>query len=219
MKDQIFIRSLLLAFCICGIEAITLPRLPENLQDFKCQEDDVGFKFNLTDLAGTWYEALRVPSVPGMECLNVSIPSTVNANNLTLDLSYVTILNNSWSLSREAVCFPWNNSTQYGIFYPDASEVSFKLVTTDYVSIAVVCGYGTTSVIPIFKLFTRDREVSQEIFELINTQAENIGYSSLIYWEKQSVEECREPSGQAPLAALVGLILLCGLCTWASNYN
>ncbi|EDW42030.1 GM25765 [Drosophila sechellia] len=132
------------------------------------------------ELAGTWYEALRVPIVPGMECLNVSIPSTVNADNLTLDLSYVTILNNSWSHSRDAVSFPWNNSTQYGIFHPDASEVSYKLVTTEYVSIAVVCGYGTTSVIPIFKLFTRDREVSEEIFELINTHVEDIGYSSLI---------------------------------------
>jgi len=160
-----------------------------------------------------------MPSVPGMECLNVSIPSAVSGNNLTLDLSYVTILNNSWSLSREAVSFPWNNSTQYGIFHPDASKVSYKLVTTDYVSIAVVCGYGSTSLIPIFKFFTRDREVSEEIFELINTQAEENGYSSLIYWEKQSVEECREPSGQPALAALVGLILLCGLSTWASNYN
>jgi len=78
---------------------------------------------------------------------------------------------------------------------------------------------GSTSLIPIFKFFTRDREVSEEIFELINTQAEENGYSSLIYWEKQSVEECREPSGQPALAALVGLILLCGLSTWASNYN
>ncbi|XP_039494464.1 uncharacterized protein LOC120453708 [Drosophila santomea] len=216
MKDQVFIPSLLLALCICGIEAVVLPRLPENIQDFKCEDEDIGFKFNLTDFAGDWYEALRLPNVPGMECLNVSIPSEVKDNNLTLDLSYVTILNSSWTLSREAVTFPWNNSTQYGIFHPDASEVSYKLVTTDYVSIAVVCGYGKHSVIPILKLFTRDREVSEEIVDLINTQAEQYGYSSLIYWEKQSLEECREPSGQAPLAALVGLTLLCGLSIWAS---
>ncbi|XP_043653529.1 uncharacterized protein LOC122620223 [Drosophila teissieri] len=217
MKDQIFTRSLLLALCICGIEAIGLPRLPENLQDFKCEEDDIGFKFNLTRFAGVWYEALQMPNVPGMECLNVSIPSEVKDNNLTLTLSYVTILNTSWTLSREAVSFPWNNSTQYGIFHPDGSEVSYKLVTTDYVSIAVVCGYSSRgSAIPILKLFTRDREASEEIVQPINTQAEEYGYSSLIYWEKQSLEECREPSGQAPLAALVGLILLCGLSIWAS---
>ncbi|KQS39018.1 uncharacterized protein LOC26525991 [Drosophila erecta] len=217
MEDHMFIRSLLLAICICGIEANILPRLPENIQDFKCEEDDIGFKFNLTDFAGDWYETLQIPYVPGVECLNVSIPSEAKGNILTLDLRYVTILNNNWTVSREAVSFPWNNSTQFGIFHPDGSEVSYKLVTTDYVSIAVLCGYGSNSVIPIFKLFTRDREVSAEIVELINTQAEENGYSSLIYWEKQSLEECREPSGQAPLAALVGLTLLCGLSIWASN--
>ncbi|XP_017056129.1 uncharacterized protein LOC108098000 [Drosophila ficusphila] len=190
---------------------INIPRLPENLQDFKCEEDDIGFHFNLTELAGYWYEALRIPNDQSMECLNVSIPSEPKANNLTLDLSYVRTVNNSWELSQEVVSFPWTNSTQYGIFDLGTESVSYKLVTTDYVSISVVCGYGSTSVIPIFKLFSRTREVSQELYELINTQAEVLGYSSLISWEKQSLEECGGSSGQAPLAALMSFVAFSGL--------
>uniref|UniRef100_A0A6P4DVL2 Uncharacterized protein LOC108037397 n=1 Tax=Drosophila rhopaloa TaxID=1041015 RepID=A0A6P4DVL2_DRORH len=144
-----------------------------------------------------------------MECLNVSVPSTIERNNLSLELNYVSTVNSGWNFTKEEVSFPWTNSTQYGIFNLDADSVSYKLVTTDYVSIAVLCGYGSSSVIPIFKLFTRTREVSQEIYELINTQAEQYGYESLISWEKQSLEECGGSSGQAPLAALMVFITFC----------
>ncbi|XP_016952156.1 uncharacterized protein LOC108025975 [Drosophila biarmipes] len=222
MQAQTFIGTILFSLYFWGstpVEASISPRLPENLQDFKCEADDIGFAFNLTALSGYWYEALRVPNIQVTECLNVSVPAEIANNTLILDLSYVSTLDNSWNLTKEVVTLPWSNSTQYGIFNLDTGVVSYKLVTTDYVSIAVVCGYGSSSVIPIFKLFTRDREVSQEIYELINTQAEQYGYGSLINWEKQSLEECGGSSGQAPLAALMGFVsFLCGVSLWAGFY-
>ncbi|KAH8363398.1 hypothetical protein KR084_009565 [Drosophila pseudotakahashii] len=222
MQAQQVIATILIAFYFCGglqVEgSITkLPRLPENIQDLKCEADDIGFAFNLTELAGYWYEAMRIPNVQVTECLNVSVPAEINNTNLNLDVTYVSTLNNGWNLTKEVVTFPWSNSTQHGIFELKTGSVSYKLVTTDYVSIAVLCGYGSSSAIPIFKLFTRDREVSQEIYELINTQAEQAGYESLINWEKQSLAECGDSSGQAPLGALMGFnTFFGGLSVWAS---
>ncbi|XP_017067673.1 uncharacterized protein LOC108105548 [Drosophila eugracilis] len=233
MLAKILLGTLFVALSVCGGKATAsvLKLLPENLQDFKCNDEAIGFKLNLTELAGYWYEAARIPKVP-VECLNVSIPAETKNNSLDLGLTYVSTYNNSWELTKEVVTLPWTNSTQYGIASLDTVDISYKLVTTDYVSIAVICGYDSSSIIPIFKLFTRDREVSQEVYEMINTQAEQYGYQSLISWEKQSLEECggssassdssgssesNGSSGQAPLTALMGfIILLCGFSIWGS---
>ncbi|XP_017102829.2 uncharacterized protein [Drosophila bipectinata] len=178
-----------------------IPSLPGNLKSWNCQADNIGTQLNLTALSGNWYEAARVPNVAVMECLNVSVPNEIVNNKLTLGLNYIDTTNGGRSFTNESVDFSWNNSTQHGIFELDFEKVSvtYKLVFTDNADVAFICGYGSISPIPLFKLLTREREISEEKIEIVKNIAKIYGVDSMISWQDQSPGRCNGSWGLTPL--------------------
>lgn len=140
-----------------------------------------------------------------MECLNVSVPNGIVNNTLSLGLNYIDTTNGGRSFTNESVDFPWNNSTQHGIFELQFEKVSvtYKLVFTDNAEVAFICGYGSISPIPLFKLLTREREISAEKIEIVKNIAKIYGVDSMISWQDQSPGTCNGSWGLTPLRILV----------------
>ncbi|EDW49703.1 GM23438 [Drosophila sechellia] len=195
MEAQKYLYPILMFLCCCGIPLevrairMRMPVLPEALN---CRNENISFNLNLTRLSGYWYEAARVPNVQVLQCLNVSVPAEVEKDSLSLDLNFISTVNNGWQFTEESVEFPWNNYTQGGIFKLDYDTVTvtYKLMITDYENIAFVCGFGSISPVPLFKLFTRQREVSQDTIDTAKSLAESYGMGNQIAWEMQSPDEC-----------------------------
>ncbi len=175
---------------------------------FVFRNESIHFNFNLTQLSGYWYEAARVPNVQVLECLNVSVPAEIENDILSLDLNFISTVNNGWQFTEESVEFPWNEDTQTGIFKLDYDTVTvtYKLMLTDYENIAFVCGFGSISPVPLFKLFTRKRELSQEMINLAKSYAEQYGMGNQIAWEMQSPGECNGSGGLFPMAILMATV-------------
>lgn len=151
-----------------------------------------------------------MPNVDVLACLNVSVPAEAGSETLSLDLNYISTVNNGWQFTNESVGFPWNNDTQHGIFnlQYDIATVTYKLVYANYTSVALVCGFSSISPIPLFKLFTRVPEISEQTRNIIQLVANSYNVSDQIVWEEQSADGCNGSAGQAPLAVLVGLIAM-----------
>ncbi|XP_017118614.1 uncharacterized protein LOC108140409 [Drosophila elegans] len=225
MQAQKNVFTILAALCICGnLLSVTgsrlrMPMLPAALEGFSCRNDSIGFNFNLKRLSGYWYEAARVPNVQVLECLNVSVPAEIEDNTLSLDLNFISTVNNEWHFTEDSVDFPWDNSTQFGIFdlHYDTVTVTYKLMYTDYKTFALICGFGSISPVPLFKLFTRQREINQTMIDLVQLIAEQNGVASQIAWDKQSPDECNGSTGPAPLAILIGSITLLWGLSWGKR--
>ncbi|KAI8044659.1 uncharacterized protein LOC128255899 [Drosophila gunungcola] len=225
MQAQTNVFTILAVLGICGNlvsvagSRLRMPRLPAALEGFSCRNDSIGFNFNLTLLSGYWYEAARVPNVQVLECLNVSVPAEIEDKTLSLDLNFISTVNNGWQFTKDSVDFPWVNRTQFGIFdlHYDTVTVTYKLMYTDYVSFALICGFGSISPVPLFKLFTRQREISQAMIDLVKSVAEQNGVASQIAWDKQSPDECNGSTGPAPLAILISSITLIWGLSWGKR--
>ncbi|KAH8382929.1 hypothetical protein KR009_005847, partial [Drosophila setifemur] len=161
-------------------------------------------------LSGYWYEAARAPKVDVLECLNVLVPAAIENNTFSLQLDYITTVTGGWEPTKESVQFPWTNSTQHGIFSLEYDQVTvtYKLAYTNYSDIAIVCGYSTISNIPLYKFFSRERQMSQEQIAFINVYIEKYGIADQIYWEEQSPAKCNGSALQAPLTILIGFIAI-----------
>ncbi|XP_022209793.2 uncharacterized protein LOC111065726 [Drosophila obscura] len=218
METHTFVVTLLIALCCCGMPqskaAIRIPQIPDMPKQLDCRADNIGFTFNLTALAGYWYEAARVPNVDVLECLNVSVPSAIEEDRFALDLKYVSTVNGGWHYTEEQVDFPWDNTTEHGIFKLQYGMiiVTYKLMVTDYKSYAFVCGYGNISPVPLFKLFTRKRELNQTTIAVIQAVANRQGIGSQIAWEQQSLAKCSASSMQTSLGFVIGFVFL--LCAY-----
>nr|XP_036673417.1 uncharacterized protein LOC108007000 [Drosophila suzukii] len=216
MQALTYVSTILVVLCCCGnpLEVVAgrlrMPSFPKELEKFNCRNESFGMHFNLTRLSGYWYEAGRVPNVQVLECLNVSVPAEIDNNTLSLDLNFINTVNNDWSFTQEAVDFPWDDKTQSGVFNLqfDTVTVTYKLVLTDYDNFAFICGYGSISPVPLFKLFTRTREIDQTMIDFVQSYAEKYGVGSQIAWEKQSPDQCNGSSNRTPLTALLGFITL-----------
>ncbi|KAH8271379.1 hypothetical protein KR018_007787 [Drosophila ironensis] len=206
--------------------------LSSELKGFNCRNESVGGLINLTavsifglkcthkkitnhrlgQLSGYWYEAARVPNLAVLECLNVSVPDASDDNNeLSLLLNYIDTTNGGRSFTNQTIEFPWNNSTQNGIFTLEYEHVTvtYKLVGTFYNQVALVCGYGSISPVPLFKLFTRQRQISQEIIALVDAIAQELdaaNITDMISWQDQSLGNCNGSGSLAPLAFLIAVI-------------
>ncbi|KAH8265265.1 hypothetical protein KR038_002703 [Drosophila bunnanda] len=218
MEGHSLIWTLLLALCCCGNQVEVgasrllsrmMPRVPEG---WTCQNENIGgLSINLTDLSGYWYEVARVPNVDVLACLNVSVPAEAKNENLSLGLNYISTVNNDWQFTNESLSFPWDNETQHGLFNLDygIATVTYKVVYVNYSSVALLCGFSSISPIPLFKLFSREPEISQQARDVIQYVANTYNVSDQIAWEEQSPDGCNGSAlSQAPLAVLVGLIAL-----------
>ncbi|XP_032593423.1 uncharacterized protein LOC116805474 [Drosophila grimshawi] len=150
---------------------------------------------NLPALSGIWYEAGRVPNEDVMNCLNVSVPATVD-EQLDLRLEYLSRINGKDQVVKETITFPWDNNTQNGIFNldyngPSASmSVTYKIVYTIPKVVTFICGYASISPIPLLKIFSRERQISQQTIEMVNSFLTAAGYADDIIWTDQSFARC-----------------------------
>ncbi|EDV93573.1 GH18206 [Drosophila grimshawi] len=146
-------------------------------------------------LSGIWYEAGRVPNEDVMNCLNVSVPATVD-EQLDLRLEYLSRINGKDQVVKETITFPWDNNTQNGIFNldyngPSASmSVTYKIVYTIPKVVTFICGYASISPIPLLKIFSRERQISQQTIEMVNSFLTAAGYADDIIWTDQSFARC-----------------------------
>ncbi|XP_017145373.1 uncharacterized protein LOC108157713 [Drosophila miranda] len=218
METQTFVLAVLVALCLCGMpqrtEAVRMkiPLIPDLPKSFDCRADSIGITYNLTALSGFWYEAARVPNVDVLECLNVSVPDAIEQDQLELDLKYISTVNGGWQYTEEQVNFPWDNDTERGVFKLQYGRiiVTYKLMNTDYTTYALVCGYGNISPMPLFKLFTRQRELNQTIIAVIQAVADQQGIGNQIAWEQQSLAKCNASTMATSLRIVIGFVsLLC----------
>ncbi|XP_023034439.1 uncharacterized protein LOC6647254 [Drosophila willistoni] len=198
-----YLRTLTVLITLCMMQEVFMQmRIPERsdtAQSYNCQNDVSGFAFNLSALSGYWYEAARVPNQDVLQCLNVSVPANISTENeLDLDLKYISTVNGQWQSTEEIVSFPWNTTTQNGVFdlnYESellSVKVTYKMIITDYNRFALMCGYATVSPVPLFKLFTRERELDPQLKTQILDQIEKYAgdVSSQIFWTMQSPDKC-----------------------------
>jgi len=73
------------------------------------------------------------------------VPAEIENDILSLDLNFISTVNNGWQFTEESVEFPWNEDTQTGIFKLDYDTVTvtYKLMLTDYENISThnTCPY------------------------------------------------------------------------------
>ncbi|XP_030373767.1 uncharacterized protein LOC115623524 [Scaptodrosophila lebanonensis] len=191
MRALLIGTALLCGLCLHNISPATAAKF-----SWSCYANAKDFPIDLEKMAGYWYEAARVPNVDVLECLNVSVPATVSSSDkLDLELSYISTVNGKWLPTHEVISFP-ANSLENGNFVLQFSSstlnvtVVYKLVYTDYSTVALLCGYASISPVPLFKLFTRQREINPAYKKLIEDKASNYSLLSQVYWEEQSVDSC-----------------------------
>ncbi|XP_020818395.1 uncharacterized protein LOC110191786 [Drosophila serrata] len=219
MEGHSLIWTLLLALCCCcgnqvevGASRLLSRMMPRVPQSWRCQNENIGgFSINLTDLSGYWYEVARVPNVDVLACLNVSVPAETKNDKLSLDLNYISTVNDDRQFNNESISFSWNNDTQHGRFNLDydIATVTYKMVYVNYTSVALLCGFSSILPIPLFKLFSRVPEISQQARDVIQYVANTYNVSDQIAWEEQMPDRCNGSApSQAPLAVLLGLIAM-----------
>ncbi|XP_030565837.1 uncharacterized protein LOC115766143 [Drosophila novamexicana] len=184
--------------------------------DFSC-ETVSSQRLNLTALAGYWFEAVRVPNVDVMKCLNVSVPATVD-HGLELQLEYVNTVDKRPLTVKETISFPWDDATANGLFNLEYItelmniSVTYKLVYAQPKLMAILCGYSSISPMPLFKIFTRQRQLDPIIVSYITKQLDKTPYGNNFHWTEQSPDRCNAAvSPKLTVIVVFGLAIICSL--------
>ncbi|XP_017845666.1 uncharacterized protein LOC108602144 [Drosophila busckii] len=186
MSIQMALLGLLLAFCwltsVYSAETF-------NCNDVKPHPLDLSF------MGGIWYEAARAPNVDVLQCLNVSVPTSVT-DKLNLDLEYINTVGQQRTPVKEQVSFPWNNETQQSKFVLQFSNsamtinVTYKVVTAVPRMFVILCGYSGISPMPLMKILTWERELDANVKQNLTDILEKKGVAKYLVWEEQSPDRC-----------------------------
>lgn len=135
-----------------------------------------------------------------------------------LQLSYVDTADDKWEHAAKSSSFPWDPQTAQGIFYLSAGEGTgisgtLKVIEVQQDSYVLLCGYSALSTTKqLFKVVTRERELSSENKELIEKKLQELGrQADSLQWIEQSEAKCnsamRMAGGILSALALVLLVL------------
>ncbi|XP_032593422.1 uncharacterized protein LOC116805473 [Drosophila grimshawi] len=196
MEIKIFVIFIVLLLNALGIHSQF--NSISKLKRFDCERDVRPRALNLTAVSGYWYEVARVPNMDILKCLNVSVPAAVD-KDLELQLEYISSINGETYAKRETVTFPWDDKTRNSTFSLEYVisgninvSVTYKIIYTDYTNVTFLCGYSGISPIPLFKLLSRQRQLSPTYIDFIKTLAEKAGISRQIIWTEQSPDQCND---------------------------
>lgn len=162
-------------------------------------------------MSGYWYETARIPKTDVMQCLNVSVPATAD-ETLNLNLEYITIFEDREAV-KENISFPWDENSQNGIFalHYGGINLTYKVVYSNE-NLTFLCGHVSLVPIPLFKVFTRQREINPILKYVIEAALERYNVSQYVVWTEQSPEECHANAAVRPIStvpwALLALIIL-----------
>ncbi|KAH8297496.1 hypothetical protein KR044_013241, partial [Drosophila immigrans] len=167
-------------------------------------------------ISGYWYEVARVPDVDDSQCLNYSIPAKADADNkIDIQLEYVNTADGKWEPSKDSALFPWDDNAKKGIFSWTIGEttmlpVTFKMISTDNTSYAFLCGYMGIAPVQLFKVLTRQRELTAEQKTQVQQKFNDFGQSGTLIWVEQSEQKCNSAirtTGGTLFALVVALLL------------
>lgn len=141
-----------------------------------------------------------------MQCLNVSVPNTAD-EVLNLDLEYITIFKSREAV-KETISFPWDESTRNSTFilHYNITTVTYKVVYSNE-NIAMLCGYVPLLPIPLFKVFTRQRETNPVLKYLIDSVLEKYNIAQYVVWTEQSPDQCHANAAIRSISAVSWAIL------------
>ncbi|XP_064538012.1 uncharacterized protein LOC135428129 [Drosophila montana] len=170
-----------------------------------------GTEVDLEGLSGYWFEVARAPDVDDMQCVNYELPASPNENNmLELQVEYVDTTNGQWESASESGSLAWDDNAKNGIFTWSSGEVpvTYKLVSTDKTTYAFLCGYMGIAPVPIFKVWTRHRNLSVDEMLIIQQKFVDIGQVEQLAWVEQSLEKCNNSAMRTAGGALVAFALV-----------
>ncbi|KAH8384732.1 hypothetical protein KR093_007104, partial [Drosophila rubida] len=166
-------------------------------------------------LSGDWYEVARAPDVDNTQCPKYELPSTPDADNyIDIKLEYVS--GSSGDAESESGRFPWDDDTKNGIFSWSIGGISklpvtFKVVDADSTSYVFLCGYMGIAPVPLFKILTRQRELSDAQKTNVQQRFNDFGQTATLVWVEQNEEKCNSAmraTGGSLLLLLVVAVLL-----------
>lgn len=148
-----------------------------------------------------------------MECLNYTVPDSPNDNNrVELQLEYVDAANSKWDSVKESKSLLWDDSAKNGIFTWSIDESSnktttYKLLETDLTSYALFCGNSDSTSLPLFKVWTRNRHLTDEQKTFIQEMFKQMLNLQYLNYVEQSEEKCNNSAMRAAGGALLALAL------------
>ncbi|XP_054747618.1 uncharacterized protein LOC129253329 [Anastrepha obliqua] len=183
---------------------------------WSCAVNVSTIEFNVSRISGIWYETARFPETEVPACVKVSAPTTPIDGHYTLRMNYFNNVDKGWKNTTEDIVFTWNENTQNGTFElvygysPFSITVIFKLIATDYETLALVCGYSPMAPqINLIKVLTRHAPLNPILIEKINDLANIYNVGSLITWVEHS-SRCNAASKTAASFLLL-FVLVCGI--------
>ncbi|XP_036344078.1 uncharacterized protein LOC118753309 [Rhagoletis pomonella] len=176
--------------------------------DWSCAVNVSNFEFNVTRISGIWYETARLPETVVPACVQVTAPLTPVDGNYSLQLNYFNNVNNGWKNTSEVLDFNWDEKTRNGTFeivYVNSVvsiTVIFKLIATDYNTVALVCGYSPLAPqVSMMKILTRHAPLNSTLVDKINDLASAYGVGSQITWVEHS-SRCNSANKAMPSVLL-----------------
>ncbi|KAH8403652.1 hypothetical protein KR215_000517 [Drosophila sulfurigaster] len=162
------------------------------------------------------YEAARASDVDDAQCLKYSIEATPDGDNrINIKFEYVSTADGKWEPEIDSALLPWDDNAKNGIFSwtnDETSEtsVTFKMVSMDNSSYAILCGYKEITSVPLFKVLTRERVLSSDQKTLIEEKFNDLSQNEALVWVEQSEQKCNSAMrsiGQT-LLVLVSILLI-----------
>ncbi|XP_032586209.1 uncharacterized protein LOC6581143 isoform X1 [Drosophila mojavensis] len=226
MKRNICIVLILLSCTLSSARAQTTD-IPETTESttfkipfYYCPRFE-GTEVDLKGLSGLWFETARGYNLDKMECLNYTVPdSPTDKNMVELQLEYVDAANSKWDSVRKSTSLLWDDNAKNGIFTWNIEEsssktVTYKLLETDLTSYALFCGISDRTSLPLSKVWTRNRHLTDEQKIFIHNKFNEMLNLQYLNYVEQSEEKCNNSAMRAARGAF--LVLALALIAGARN--
>ncbi|TDG38521.1 hypothetical protein AWZ03_015057, partial [Drosophila navojoa] len=172
-----------------------------------------GTVIDLKGLSGLWFETARGFNLDKMECLNYTVPDSPNDKNMVeLQLEFVDAANSKWDNVKRSKSLFWDDNAKNGIFTWNIEEssnmtVTYKLLETDHTSYALFCGNSDSTSLPLYKVWTRNRHLTDEQKIFIQNKFKEMLQLQYLNYVEQSEEKCNNSAMRAAGRALLALAL------------
>lgn len=143
------------------------------------------------------------------------LPASPKEDKLEVQLEYVDTSDGKWDHAEDSISLPWDDEGKNGIFTVSIGQsspsVTLKVIGVESQWHILLCGYTNIAPVQLFKVLTRESELSSEQKDSIQQLFQELGSTSEVKWVEQSALKCNSAARTAGgfLVALALLLLIC----------
>lgn len=147
--------------------------------------------------------------------MRYKLPASPKEDKLEVQLEYIETSDGKWERAEDSISLPWDDEGKNGIFTVSIGQsspsVTLKVVDLESQSFIVLCGYTNIAPMQLFKVLTRESELTSEQKDSIQQEFQRFGLTSEVKWVEQSALKCNSAARTAG-GVLVALALLLMFC-------